>query len=264
MHTQPVVLWTMFFLGVLVVLMNYREKRTYKTIPVIIVCYNNGFYVRSMVQQLVELGVSDIVVIDNKSDDKSTINLLRSLDQSVAQVLWMDKNYGHLVFYRPEIWNRFPDVFAVTDPDLKLGENMPRDFLYQLADLTYDLGVFKAGVALDIQTNAHDFYGPHPLMPEPTPERECKNWTTRIPHERLIVYDADVDTTMAVYNKMFFKGRHFGGGSVRVAGSFTALHLPWYKSHNESLPREVLVAMYGRTATFSSYSKFLQDVHDFA
>ena len=67
------------------------------------------------------------------------------------------------------------------------------------------------------------------------------------------VYRADIDTTLALYNKKFFvrKKQGFYHG-LRVAGKFTARHLPWYR---ERVITEAEENSYAATQKFSWYAK---------
>ena len=63
------------------------------------------------------------------------------------------------------------------------------------------------------------------------------------------VYDAPIDTTFALYDQDYFDPADFTR-AVRVAGRFTARHLPWYRDHG--LP-EAEATQYARTQRFSYY-----------
>jgi hypothetical protein len=41
------------------------------------------------------------------------------------------------------------------------------------------------------------------------------------------MYLADIDTTFAVYRKSNYQG-HLRSPAIRVAGDYTAIHLPWF------------------------------------
>ena len=55
--------------------MNYFE------IPIYIICHNNGFMVKDMVIDLKSKFLNPIVIIDNASDSKITIDILKELEQ---------------------------------------------------------------------------------------------------------------------------------------------------------------------------------------
>jgi hypothetical protein len=68
------------------------------------------------------------------------------------------------------------------------------------------------------------------------------------------VYDASIDTTFALYDKEYFDPIDPVAflRAVRVAGRFTARHLPWYR--DQGLP-ESEAADYVRTQRHSFYQK---------
>ncbi len=109
---------------------------------------------------------------------------------------------------------------------------MPPDFLAQLAALTEQHSVGKAGLAIDIadratmRDNAFRIGDRHYRIWE---------WEDQFWREPLglspggdPVFKAPVDTSFALYNKRFFSADD-PLKAVRVAGRFTCRHLPWYK-----------------------------------
>ncbi|MEH6592449.1 MAG: glycosyltransferase [Halioglobus sp.] len=214
------------------------EKNTDK-IPVLVVSYNNGIYVKNTVMQLQKRGVTP-VVIDNCSNDLATQEILQDLEQDGwAYVVLSDKNFGHTVGFIEPIYNLLPDVFAYTDPDLEFSPTLPIDFLAVLSELTNEYAVFKAGFALDLMEEAKAVDGfirtrkasskNNPIAIDRTfsfRAWEAQFWRMRLAHESLEVYAAALDTTFAVYRKSNYQGSFFDG--VRVAGEYKAIHLPWF------------------------------------
>lgn len=206
-------------------------------IPVLLVSYNNGVYVRHMTQQLRELGLHP-VVLDNASTDASTREVLAQLARGGdAQVVRLRRNFGHKVAFLPPFYDVLPDVFACSDPDLLLNEDMPRDFLQQLHGVARHYRVFKAGLALDLPDDLEIIdaaYAKRKCKPfafrreYSVREWEARFWRKPLDHPTLEVYAAPVDTTMAVYDKRLYDGDFFD--AVRVAGVFRCLHLPWHPS----------------------------------
>jgi hypothetical protein len=206
---------------------------------VLVVAYNNGVHVASMVRQLRERGLRPIV-IDNASDDRFTVHTLQGL-HAQGEAWWVRcaHNHGHQVGFLPPLYAELPTLFAYTDPDLQLNAALPADFLQTLCELTERYRVFKAGFALTLEPPL-----PAPLVQtrqrlqtrRPVPyeawlsvrEWEAPYWRFKLAGEPWPVYAAHVDTTFAVCNKAHYRG-HFTDG-VRVAGPFAAVHLPWFPS----------------------------------
>lgn len=210
-------------------------ERTHAGIPVLVVAFNNGRYVDNMVMQLNAYHIQPLV-IDNCSTDPKTKAILERLAQEQrALVAWSPRNLGHLVGFLDPVYRLLPDVFGYTDPDLQFHKAMPPDFLSQLAAVVQRYRVFKAGLALSLDAGQlrpmrASTRRRYPFKYEQSStirEWECQYWTCRLLHETLEVYAAPVDTTMAVYQKKYFKGDF--AQAVRVAGVFTAVHLPWFE-----------------------------------
>jgi hypothetical protein len=204
-------------------------------IPTLLVCFQNGAYVRNMVGQLNAFGLRPIV-LDNCSKDASTIAILQSLESSgAAQVVRCGHNFGHLVGFQDEVYEVLPPVFAYSDPDLQLSPDLPRDFLQVLAELTTRYSVYKAGLALDLMPD-QDIIPSTLRRSKKRPfsfratygvrEWEARYWRLRLADESLEMYAGGIDTTLAVYRKANFAGNFHDG--IRVAGPFRAIHLPWF------------------------------------
>jgi len=58
-------------------------------------------------------------------------------------------------------------------------------------------------------------------------EFESRYWVNRLQHDALELYASQIDTTFAVYRKQNYIGNFHSG--IRVAGNFSAIHLPWFK-----------------------------------
>jgi hypothetical protein len=204
-------------------------------IPVLVVCFNNARYLLNIIKQLNDRSIVPLI-IDNKSTDAYTIDTLTKLNDSQAIVVRSAKNLGHLVGFLEPIYRLLPETFAYTDPDLQFNSDLPQDFLIQLAKVAELYECYKAGMALDIYNSGEirdifsrnirnypfKFKRIHSVL-----NWEEQFWKMPLKHENLEVYAANIDTTFAVYQKRFFNGEFAKG--VRVAGQFTAVHLPWFE-----------------------------------
>lgn len=209
-------------------------------VPVIVISYNNGVYVENMIRQLCARGVSAII-IDNASTDAASVSTLDKISKSgQATVIRSRRNLGHMVGFRYQVYEKLPNIFAYTDPDLQFHPDMPADFLPILEQLTWDFKAYKAGLALPLEHAGHRATTKNPFVRRylADPERrqdsytvtewESAYWKMRVTHPDLEIFSAPIDTTFAVYNKKNFRGDHLNP-SIRVAGDFSALHLPWFK-----------------------------------
>ena len=117
-------------------------------IPVFIICYNNHLYVKQTIEQLKKYGVHNIHVIDNNSPWVETQLYLNSIEHEV-EVIRFAVNYTSHVIYNV-LWDRLPDKFIVTDPDLLYHPEIPSNFIQILDDLSEKYQAYKVGFALDI------------------------------------------------------------------------------------------------------------------
>ncbi len=118
---------------------------------------------------------------------------------------------------------------------VQLNSELPANFLDALASLTTEYSVFKAGFALSLEGHGKiNNIEMHCLHTRPIKydkhqsikEFESKHWNFRLQHEKLEVYAAPIDTTFALYRKCNYIGDFHR--AVRVAGDFSAIHLPWF------------------------------------
>ena len=226
-------------------------------IPVLIPCFNSPTYTRNMLGQLRILGFRRIVLLDNASTSPDMRHWLNSLNDE-ATVIWLPANYGpHHVIHDLGSFTLLPRYFCITDPDLQFNPALPDNFLGDLAALTKRYNIGKAGFALDIS----DYHAMRDdLFDVGGRKSSIWDWEAQFweqPLEPLeggdSVYRAQIDTTFALYDKEFFDPAS-SLCAVRVAGRFTARHLPWYR--DRGLP-EAEAAIYERTQRWSSYQKLL-------
>lgn len=214
-------------------------------IPVLIISYNNGRYVANTIAQLARFDVNPII-IDNRSTDEASLAILRTLrDEGRATVVFSTQNFGHMVGFLAPVYRLLPEIFGYTDPDLQFSDTLPTDFMDVLAALTHQYQVYKVGMALDVSDEAAlsntDFtLSQHkPLTVEkPYTIRswEAQYWRMKLDHPGLELYVAKVDTTFAVYNKAHYHGDFFE--ALRVAGDYSALHLPWFPEKDLMSPEQ--------------------------
>lgn len=191
------------------------------TIPVYVVAFNQLTYVKDSVDQLRKF-TNNIVIVDNCSTYLPLLNYYEKLqNDSVVRIVRHDRNYGHLVVTE-KMHSELPEVFAITDPDLKFNDDMPADALNIMKDIGVEYNAYKVGVALDISPSLNFIdakLGKHTIR-----QWENQFWQKPIPHPTLSLFDAVIDTTLAVYNQKLVKNKKRG---IRVAGVFTSIHRPW-------------------------------------
>lgn len=196
-----------------------------KSIPMVIINFNQLFYLQQLINFLIERKFENIVVIDNKSTYPPLLNYYKAIKDRVT-VEFMDANYGHMVFFESkELQKKYGQGFyAVTDADIVPNNALPENFMSTLLKLLikYYNKITKVGFALDINDIPDSF---------PLKGRVIRNeqmfWEEKIGEN---LYKASIDTTFALYKPEYPVNNHglkFLQG-IRTAGNFTAKHGGWY------------------------------------
>jgi FkbM family methyltransferase len=195
-------------------------------IPIIVVCYNNYKYVNHTLTQIKQINTEyykNIIILNNSSTCVDTIEFLKTVDVKVIN----NNNNGPWInsYTNAHIYNTLPDKFILTDPDLELNENIPSNFVEILSDLSDKYKTSKIGMALSI-TDFEKMYDGAYALSKNIYEHEIQFWMNKIEDSSYELYYADIDTTFCLINK-----NHNENSRIRVAGNFTAKHLPWYKDN---------------------------------
>lgn len=214
-------------------------------IPIVIICYNNYRYVENTLSQILRINkeyYKNIIILNNASTCEDTIEYLRKLGSdgsgSVVSIINNIGNFGPWIAAdnNSHIYNVLPNKFVLTDPDLKLNDNIPSNFIDILATLSDKYKTTKIGLALDI-TEHHKFYQTAEYMANLSIyDWEKRFWIDRIEDAEYVLYKADIDTTFCLINKDNVAANAASASAnaanaylqIRVAGNFTAKHIPWY------------------------------------
>ena len=228
-------------------------------IPIIIVSFNNYKYVDNTIQQLRKVNeeyLASIYIMDNCSTCEDTVDYLKN---SPCKVIYNKENKGPWVNsdINSHIYNQMPDEFILTDADLQLNPNLPKNFVEILSELSNQYKCFKIGFALDISDYDKMFQGPSNVYCigdkiATIYEWEIQFWNNKIEDERYELYRAEIDTTFCLVNKKYGDSRNL----IRIAGDFVAKHLPWYVD-NPILTDHELYTLYKRGSTISTTAKIV-------
>jgi len=208
-------------------------------VPIIINNRNRVTFLKKMIDKLMALGYKNIYILDNDSTYPPLLEYYKTVN---AKVVYLKKNVGYKALWETDVFNQFKNKhYVYSDPDILMGEDCPNDFIYQLFVSLSKFGEKeKAGVALKIDNLPDNHQKPLIL------EWETGNWKKILSEN---VYDAPVDTTLALYKPLAF-GNAEECEAIRVGGKLTAQHLPWYIDP-ENLSEEDLY--YKNHANSSSY-----------
>lgn len=221
-------------------------------IPILIICYNNYRYVENTIQQINAINSSyndNIIIINNNSNDSDTIDYLEKLKKKSYYII-NNLNISPRIdnINNVEIFNKLPDKFILTDPDLQFNKNIPKNFIDDLITISEKYKSFKTGFALDI-SDYNCMYQHIYTQNKNIYDWEKVNWYNSIPDEKYILYDAGIDTTFSLINKNYLNNDN---RTIRIAGDFTAKHLPWYIKNN----------IYSLSESYTMISTFKDDISD--
>lgn len=213
-------------------------------IPIYIICFNNGMYVENTLQQLNSKNIlnDNIYIINNNSDGKDTCNILQRLSSSY-NIINLDQNHGHRVWAHSLIWDKLPEYFIITDPDLEYNKNLPDNFIDILYGISTTYNASKVGFALNIEST--DISNENYINNMTIKEWESQFWKNSLPkYNELDLYQADIDTTFFLGCKSRMYCGFSSNINIRVGSEFICKHLPWHTSHNNSLNKDTLNEMY--------------------
>lgn len=203
------------------------SKKNFFEIPIIIINYNQLFYLKLLINSLLSRGYNNIIIIDNNSDYPPLLNYYKELDGTKIKLEQQNDNLGHMVFFKKkELLKKYAKkgYYILTDADIIPNKNLPKDFVLELIKImeNYHYNIAKVGFALEVK-DIPEFY---PLKKQVL-KWEAQYWRNKIDKN---IYRADIDTTFALYKPFYTRGllqNNFFSG-LRVAGDFCAKHGGWY------------------------------------
>lgn len=191
------------------------------SIPIVIVSFNQLYYLEKLVSRLERVGHSYIMILDNGSTYPPLLDYLRKVQSENITVEMRKLNDGHLSFWRnKDIYERIAKGFyVVTDPDILPLKVCPDNFVEQcLTVLLKNKSYTKVGLSLSLEAIPLYYKFKDKVI----------KWESQFWEEDLdLGYIAEVDTTFALYKPQyiynpvtFFKG-------IRLKSPYTALHGGW-------------------------------------
>jgi FkbM family methyltransferase len=225
-------------------------------IPIIIVCYNNYQYVNNTLKQILKINKEyyrNIQILNNKSTCLNTINFLNNVD---VKVIHNSGNNGPWItpYNNKDVYDSLPNKFILTDPDLQLNENIPSNFIEILSVLSDKYETGKIGFALNI-SDFEQFYKDNNYFNNLSIyDWEKRFWQNKIHDDNYELYNAIIDTTFCLIDKNnTFK--HVC--EIRIAGDFTAKHLPWYTENDIYSVYEKYINSISTERSISTISKII-------
>jgi FkbM family methyltransferase len=224
-------------------------------IPIIIICFNNYKYVQNTLTQILKINkeyYKNIQILNNNSTCLNTIHFLSNVD---VKVIHNSNNNGPWItnWCNKHIYEILPDKFILTDPDLKLNENIPNNFIEILSELSDKYKTCKIGFALDISDYEKFYPDQKYCLSKSIYEWEKQFWENKINDDNYVLYKQDIDTTFCLVNKNHICNNN----NIRIAGNFVAKHLPWY-IENEIYNTYETYKNSINTTTISTISKIIK------
>ncbi|WBL24866.1 glycosyltransferase family 2 protein [Zunongwangia sp. HGR-M22] len=201
----------------------YDEENP-KTYPIIIISFNQFFYLKKLVDFLEKRNYENIVIIDNASTYPELLKYLELLKKSKSvRIHRLHKNYGHLVFWKRKEFRMLygRGYHVVTDPDVVPIKSCPDNFLAIFkAKLDKYLEVSKVGFSLSLD----DIPISNPL------KNKIMKWESQFWEHKTKDGDylAEIDTTFALYRPYETKLEDNFFKAIRTKFPLTAIHGGWY------------------------------------
>ena len=185
--------------------------------------FNRLSSTRNMYEFLKQRGFTNIIILDNASTYPPLLEWYATLNEN--EVIRFNINFGaHCLFESGFVANyQHHEYLVYSDSDLELNPNMPDDFLEIMRNLLLKFNEYKIGLALQIDDVPFDCYR---NCFTGTIDHERQFWTNEIEKD---VYFAMVDTTFCLLRNP----AHHDLRALRIAGNFTAKHLPWYQRYSQ-------------------------------
>ena len=213
--------------------LRFKKRRTlknkYNSIPIVVICWNNYYFVKNFINQLKRFP-NPIILLDNKSNYQPLLDYYKEIKSELKDkidIRMLDKNYGHKVYMI--LKDTLPSVYILSDPDLELNPKMPKNFAKIFLELSNQYKCYKVGCALKIDDHEKFIQCDNYTDKKNIYDWETQFWKKPIMHDNYELYEADIDTTCCLINTNYttksLKKR------IRVAGNFTAKHLPWYNNY---------------------------------
>ncbi|MCB9360302.1 MAG: glycosyltransferase family 2 protein [Flavobacteriales bacterium] len=215
-----------------------------KSIPIIIISFNQLFYLKQLVDFLLKRNFSNIIIVDNNSTFSPLIAYFDSLQENTNITIHkLKENHGHLVFWgKPDLFEKYSKgYYVVSDADIVPINSTPENFMEKfLSLLDANKDVTKVGFSLFLED-----------IPDTNPNKEnIINWENQFWENKIDGnYFSSIDTTFALYRPNYIRNEHDFLRGIRTEKPYTARHGGWY-INPKALTEEQL--FYIKTANNSS------------
>jgi glycosyl transferase family 2 len=221
-----------------------NQLRNPKSIPIIIISFNQLFYLKKLVDFLLLNKHQNIIIIDNNSTYSPLLSYFNEIEKNNNVTIYrLKENFGHLIFWEnEELFHKYSKGFhIVTDADIVPHEKTPGDYLSVfLKLLNTNKDITKVGFSLYLDD-----------IPDYNPNKKnIINWENQFWKNKINKhYLSSIDTTFAMYRPNYKRNNHNFLSGIRTNKPYTARHGGWY-INPKALTEEQL--FYIKTANSSS------------
>jgi hypothetical protein len=208
-----------------------NQNKNYKSIPIIIISFNQLFYLKQLIDFLKKYNYDTIVIIDNNSTYEPLLNYFDKIGSTVT-IHRLKENYGHLVFWKvKELFEKYSKgYYVITDADVNPIPECPEDFLlYFKKILDEGFKITKVGFSLKIDDIPNTNINKEKIL-----KWETRFWNNKRNDDNFI---ADIDTTFALYRPAYKHNTSNFYNACRTKMPYIARHGGWYID-NENLTEE--------------------------
>lgn len=192
-------------------------------IPFFITSYNRVSCLKELVKWCQKAELTNVIIIDNASIYPPLLEYLKEVEKDGYKVHRLSSNMKHYALWECEGFNDIvkDKYFVLTDPDIIPIEDCPLDVI----DCLYEIlqrhsSMPKVGLGLKID-DIPDYFS----LKRNVLYWESQYWTHPIYDEKVILFEAPVDTTFALYRP----GVRGWQAVCRTGYPYIARHVTWYK-----------------------------------
>ena len=212
-----------------------NDLREYdENMPIYVISYNRLDCLKKLMDFFEKRNLTkNVIIIDNNSSYKPLLDYLQNVP---CKVVFLKRNYGHLVLWK---CHQFDDVilnepFVLTDCDVVPVDEIPEDFMKKMYDaLRNHSSLTKVGLSLSLD-DIPDYYE----QKRKVLDWEAKFWVNRMADDESL-FDAPVDTTFAVYRPNVPPSVLAWWNSARTDKPYTARHLGWYLNNEQPTDEDI-------------------------
>lgn len=199
-----------------------QQLNNAKCIPIIIISFNQRFYLEKLVSFLLKANYETIIIIDNHSTYKPLLKYLESIEDQVI-VYRLEENLGHLAFWmQQDIFKKHGlGYYVVTDADIVPVEACPHDFLLHFRKLL-DKAYSRTKVGFSLRIDDIPDTNPNKMKVQ---QWESRYWLSKVGPD---VFKAEIDTTFALYRPQYQYQLKDFTKAWRTAYPMQAVHGGWY------------------------------------